>query len=373
MPLKFWGILLILLALPLSFLNIWLIQQLNLKAEIRLPIQTTFKVSLPNLTPKPSLTQPIINLEEVFNPKAQSLALVDQKKTWTLIATGDVIPARSVNFQTQQRGDFTWAFAKTAQTLKSADLTFINLETPLLASCPTTNEGMVFCGDSRHLEGLHLAGVDIVSLANNHSGNWNTAGIEETKQLLGNQGMLVTGIDNQPTYRKIKNINVAFLGFNDIPEFAQGIVSAQEEKIKAQIKEAKKQADLVVIAFHWGVEYTTQPTERQINLAHLAVDSGADLIIGNHPHWIQPLEFYKGKLIVYAHGNFIFDQMWSQKTREGMVGKYTFYDNKLIGAEFLPVQIDDYGQPHFLEGADKQRILDDLKTQSEILRQNASL
>src|SRR4030042_613941 len=100
MPLKFWGILLILLALPLSFLNIWLIQQLNLKAEIRLPIQTTFKVSLPNLTPKPSLTQPIINLEEVFNPKAQSLALVDQKKTWTLIATGDVIPARSVNFQT---------------------------------------------------------------------------------------------------------------------------------------------------------------------------------------------------------------------------------------------------------------------------------
>ena len=95
-------------------------------------------------------------------------------------------------------------------------------------------------------------------------------------------------------------------------------------------------------------------------MAHLAIDSGADLIIGNHAHWIQPLEIYKDKLIMYAHGNFIFDQMWSQETREGVVGKYTFYNKKLVDVEYSPIQIDDYGQPHFVEGEQKERMLKNL-------------
>src|SRR6185437_11714659 len=108
----------------------------------------------------------------------------------------------------------------------------------------------------------------------------------------------------------------------------------------------------------------------QSELAHLAIDSGADLVIGNHPQWIEPAELYKGKLITYAHGNFVFDQMWSEKTEEGIVGKYTFYDKRLIDVEYLPIKIEDYGQPYFLQGTDKQKILDQMKQDSEELANN---
>ncbi len=262
----------------------------------------------------------------------------------TIIATGDIIPARSVNYQTVTRNDFKWPYLKTADILKKADITFVNLETPLLSKCPLTQEGMIFCGDSRNIEGLVYAGVDIVNLANNHAGNYGKEGIDSTINLLNANKISVTGISGA-TILDIKGLRFAFLGYNDISKSQPGISNVDEEKIKTEIVMAKKSADIVIIAFHWGTEYTDKPNERQIYLAHLAIDSGADLIIGNHPHWIQTVEKYKGKHITYAHGNFIFDQEWSQKTKEGVIGKYTFKDKELINVEFFPVQINDYGQP----------------------------
>jgi len=84
-------------------------------------------------------------------------------------------------------------------------------------------------------------------------------------------------------------------------------------------------------------------------IGHLAIDDGADLVIGNHPHWVQGVEIYHDKLITYAHGNFIFDQMWSQETREGVVGRYTFYGTRLIRVDYRPVLISDYAQPAWLD------------------------
>jgi poly-gamma-glutamate synthesis protein (capsule biosynthesis protein) len=72
-------------------------------------------------------------------------------------------------------------------------------------------------------------------------------------------------------------------------------------------------------------------------------------VIGNHPHWVQPVELYNGHLITYAHGNFIFDQMWSQETREGMVGRYTFYGTRLVRVDYKPLVIDNYAQPRWLD------------------------
>ena len=107
-------------------------------------------------------------------------------------------------------------------------------------------------------------------------------------------------------------------------------------------------------------------------LGHFTIDSGADLVIGNHPHWIQPIEIYKGKLITYAHGNFVFDQEWSLKTKQGVVGKYTFYDNQLVDVEFLPIQIENYGQPFFLAGQAKKSILESMKIQSKIFSSSSN-
>jgi poly-gamma-glutamate synthesis protein (capsule biosynthesis protein) len=166
----------------------------------------------------------------------------------------------------------------------------------------------------------------------------------------------------------VRGTTFAFLGYNDIGTKQEGISWADETTIKNDIANARKNADVVVVMYHWGIEYRDQPDGRQKYLGHLTIDAGADLVIGNHPHWIQPIEFYKGKLITYAHGNFVFDQEWSLKTKQGVVGKYTFYDNSLVDVEYFPVLIENYGQPTFLTGDEKKMILDDMKKQSTILK-----
>ena len=112
----------------------------------------------------------------------------------------------------------------------------------------------------------------------------------------------------------------------------------------------------MVVQFHWGKEYERQPMpdpgvptpDDPVTIGHDAIDWGADIVIGNHPHWYQGVEVYKGKLITYAHGNFVFDQMWSEDTREGVIGTYTFYGTQLVAASWKPVRSYDYGQPVFM-------------------------
>jgi poly-gamma-glutamate capsule biosynthesis protein CapA/YwtB (metallophosphatase superfamily) len=314
------------------------------------------------LLPSPS-TLPYPTLNTIFTQPHDWTATISTEKKITLIATGDIIPARSVNFQTYQQKDPLWAYKKIADFTSSGDLTFINLETPLITNCPLTQEGMVFCGDVRHLQGLKLLGVDVASLGNNHAGNHGEKGLQETVKLLESQGIAATGVDDtnhSAVFKEIKGVKFAFLGYNDITSPQPGVLDVDLDRIKKDIAQAKSQADVVVVTYHWGVEYRDQPDDRQKELGHFTIDAGADLVIGNHPHWIQPVELYKGKLITYAHGNTIFDQMWSQKTREGVIGKYTFLGKNLIDVEYLPLQIDNYGQPHFLEGAQKNKILEEM-------------
>lgn len=305
-----------------------------------------------------------LTIDKIFSEHKQFEGL-DPEKIITVIATGDVIPARSVNFQSTQRKSFTWPFEKTADVLKSADITFINLETPLMKNCQLINEGMKFCGSDKHIEGLLLAGIDVANFANNHSANYGKEGIDETKKLLEDNGILVTGLGGA-VIKDVKGIKFAFLGYSDI-EKTPLVSEVEEEKIKTEVAQARKNADVVIVQFHWGTEYVTAPEERQKFLGRLAIDSGADLVIGNHPHWIKPVEIYRSKLITYGHGNFVFDQEWSQKTKEGAVGKYTFLGKDLIDVEFFPVEIKDYGQPYFLEGEKKQKILNEMYQESKKL------
>lgn len=333
-------------------------------------------------TPTPQFSPSLITLGHIFLGDHTWIATLSAERVRTVIATGDVLLARAVNLRTIRYNNFRWPFEKTADVLRTADVTLINLETPLIKNCPVTAEGMVFCGDQRNVEGLVFAGVDVVNIANNHVGNWGRQGVEETVAALSESGLIPVGHEN-PVYLTKGNegdkpavaasdaamagkgderdMKFAFLGYNDVGR-QTGIRHVDDETFEDDIRLAKQNVAIIVVSFHWGVEYTHEPTERQREIAHRAIDAGADLVIGNHPHWIQPAEIYNGKLIVYSHGNFIFDQMWSQKTREGIIGRYTFYDEKLIDAEFLPVIIEDFGQPRWADGEEKKRIIDTLKT-----------
>lgn len=340
---------------------------------------TTYILALPknNL-----ITQKLINrfsgelYPHVYQPTVPTLAMIfENDHTWTaslsaerkriVVATGDIIPARSVNNSIMERNNPLWPYEKVKDTITSLnpDILFVDLETPLINNCPRTVEGMIFCGEDENVEGLKYIGVTLANLANNHIGNYGEEGVKETMALLQKKNISYTGI-NGAHYQTIRGITFGFLGYNDIGTQPR-ISNTINANIAHDIAAAKQKADIIIVQFHWGTEYQSQPDTRQVELAHLTIDAGADVIMSNHPHWIQPVELYKGKLITYAHGNFVFDQMWSEETKHGVVGKYTFYDNQLIDLEFLPIYIADYGQPYFLEGEAKQEVLNNMYEESK--------
>lgn len=269
-------------------------------------------------------------------------------ETYTLIFGGDVMLGRSVNTQILKHGDLSWPFRQISSLLSEADLTMVNLESPFRSGCKPTDGGMIFCADPRSIEGLQTAGIDIVNLANNHINNQGEEGISETIDILNKNSIAFVGVDPRVDPQKsiftINNTNVAFVAFNDIPPFVSGISQASPDNIKTQITSARKDADIVIATFHWGLEYEPR-TSRQVELAHLAIDSGADIVVGHHPHWVQASEEYLGKPIYYSLGNLVFDQMWSEETRKGLLLKLTYSGSKLLKQEQLPIKIFDYGSP----------------------------
>lgn len=322
--------------------------------------QSNDNLIIKSITPIP--ISPKIEVSKLFkylSPEKRSKELnTGDSQEIRLMATGDVIPARSVNFQMVKRNDFRYPFLKTADLLNTADIVFINLESPLVPKCSTTVEGMIFCGNERAVGGFNFANVKIASLANNHIGNYGNDGIDNTIKLLEKNNISVTGVNEKQTILTIKGKKFGFLGYNDIEKNDKLKISlAYKDAIATEVASLKKETDFVIVAFHWGIEYNSNPTSGQKELAHLAIDNGADLIIGNHPHWVQGVEIYKNRFISYAHGNFIFDQMWSRETREGVVGEYVFGENGLKDVSYYPVVIEDYAQPRFAKEEEADKIL----------------
>lgn len=298
-----------------------------------------------------------ITIEQIFDGMSPEI----DDEVWSLIVTGDVMLGRTVNYKTITYDDYAWAFRKVADTLNQADITFINLENPLVKNCPIKNDGMIFCSSTRHIEGLLHAGIDVVGISNNHTMNYGISGLNDTLEVLKQNELVSVGVEN-PAYKSLHNIKIAFLAYNEIECIYGGIACIEKETIQNDIETARDSgAELIVVMYHWGTEYTHQPSQRQIDLAHYTIDSGADLVLGNHPHWYQPVEVYDGKVIMYSHGNLIFDQMWSEKTREGVIGKYFFSGNRLIDVEFIPTYIHDYGQPQILSDNRGNEIIKNLK------------
>lgn len=323
--------------------------------------------AVPTPTPEPTPVPAPLTLNDIFPPR--DISSLDPSRLRTVIATGDVIPARWTDRQIRQRGnDFFYPLSATADIIAAADLTAINLEAPLVEGCPPQEAGtFTFCGLPGFAGALQQAGIDVVTLENNHIGNWGMQGFQETVQHLEAAGL--QWADRQTaTIVDVRGLKFGFLAFNAVLE------QVDRQAMATQIKALRPQVDVLAIAVHWGAEYVSVPAtapgvadDDPVELAHLMVDSGADWVIGNHPHWVQAVEVYKGKFIAYAHGNYIFDQMWSYETRVGVIGKYTFYDDRLVQVEYIPTLIDNYAQPIPMSGPDAQAVLDGMRAASEQL------
>jgi len=284
------------------------------------------------------------NPSSIFFSNNQKVSNIEN---FTLTTTGDIGLGRYVNHMIITHNDPNFPFLHISQYLRSADLTITNLESPLIKNCPTIITGFRFCGQDTNIDGLLHAGIDTVNLANNHTTNYGIEGLIETQNLLEENGIIGFGVNNEIKYTNIKGYNIALLGFVELGNNWHGLTNATENTIKSLIREARNHADIVIAAFHWGNEYTHNPSENQIRLGRLAVENGADLILGNHAHWIQPYEIYQGKYIIYAQGNTIFDQDWSEKTKQGVLYTFEFANGKFNLIDEKYTIIEHNSQPRF--------------------------
>jgi len=262
--------------------------------------------------------------------------------------------------------------------LWKSDLVFGNLEGPIIEGRTIADGEMVFRANPNLVSVLSDNNIGILSLANNHIPNFGEEGIKSTITKLGYQNIYTVGAGQgeaayAATIVNVKGIKIAFLAYNDpmttqagyaATEGHYGVALMDSSRLKDDITKAKGKADLVVIYMHSGEEYETVPTSRQINFAHLAIDNGADLVIGSHAHVVQSVEKYQNKYIVYGLGNFIFDQMFSLPTRQGIMARFILTKTGVKNVEFIPYLINDYCQPTPVKGDDANKILKLLKLDS---------
>ncbi|PCI19526.1 hypothetical protein COB64_03620 [Candidatus Wolfebacteria bacterium] len=258
----------------------------------------------------------------------------------SLMFVGDIMLDRGVKKSVDKNfdGDISALF-KHMVLLQSADILFGNLEGPVSDKGTDLGNKYSFRMDPQALPALKNAGFDILSFANNHVGDWGRTAFEDTLERLKENNLLFAGAGRnskeaeEPRIITKNGITVGYLAFSDLgPSWiaakgdTSGILLANNPHFEEIISNAAAQVDALVVSFHWGNEYKPH-SSRQTKLSHQAIDAGAKLIIGHHPHIIQDTEEYKNGIIAYSLGNFIFDQHFSQATMEGLLLDITLVKN----------------------------------------------
>lgn len=273
---------------------------------------------------------------------------VEIKRPVSLLFVGDLMFDRYIRQVAEKRGN-NFSFEKMGDLLDQADLVVANLEGPVTdnqSRSVNTEIGakghLVFTFDQSLAKTLYDENIKLVNIGNNHIGNFGTEGIKQTKEKLTEAQVGFFGHDQMEYRTKIENIGGTKIGFANYNQF----IEASPDKTLEGIKNLKNQADFVVVYTHWGVEYKTgEPEENIKKIAHLFVDSGADLIIGTHPHVVESEEEYQGKRIYYSLGNFIFDQYFSSETKRGLAVRVKIDpESRQIEFENINLIIDNNGQ-----------------------------
>jgi hypothetical protein len=269
----------------------------------------------------------------------------------TMVAAGDVNMGRQTG-QKILRGEVDYPFSKLNGYLAEPNITFVNLESQLAdlgGETDDPNSDYRFAGPPEGAKSLADAGVDVVSLANNHMWDYGKNRLFETLDNLEQAEVRYVGASKdsakkaEPVILTIKNRRIAFLAtttlLNGYEKAGAGeYVSFDNfDVIKSQIAELKDKVDWVFVSIHTGVEYKQKPTQRMIDVSHELINAGADAILGSHPHVIQPIEIYNGKPIFYSFGNFAFWQPFSFWTQHSYLARFTLFEPHKVGYEIIPV------------------------------------
>ena len=344
------------------------------------PITAAFAPFMLRLAESKALVAAGLNVRALAGMLAPVLA--STTPTFDMAVAGDIILGRGVNNKMVAYNDYLYPYRKVRDEFMSADWRVANLECTItnLVSPPRDPFTFTFVTAKRAVDGLVYSGIQTVSVANNHADNAGVDAFVDMLHTLRDHNIAYCGGGNnlvearRPAIQTVKGVRVALLAYNEVPPGgpyasagSPGIAPVDLVTLSHDIAAARQQADLVIPFFHWGIEYTKDPTSHQQQVAHTAIDAGADMVLGSHPHWIQAMEAYKGRLIVYCLGNFIFDQDWSVPTLEGTMLHLYWRGTTLASIRFVPYRIMDRCQPTIVSPAHAVDIFDRMWSGTDLL------
>ncbi len=304
----------------------------------------------------------------------------------TITVAGDLMLTRRVG--QAHRDDPAAPLRPYAKRLAAAEITVGNLESTLSTDGEPTQGGDSFGADPEILDGLELAGFDLVSLANNHVGDYGRGAMLQTFEELDDSeiGYFGAGSDldraRRPAVITDGKIKIGFIGTEsvgetpaatgsrpgtnrlDMPPRTGPLDRAALDRISGDIRRLAAAVDLVIVVPHWGTQYTHVPEQSQRQAARAFAEAGADLVIGGHPHWVQGWERFGDTTVVHSLGNFVFDMDFQTKTRDGILVEIVAWDGVVKAVEPVPYRIDDAFTPRPASPARAASILADIAEHS---------
>ncbi|TDD18998.1 hypothetical protein E1218_24975 [Kribbella turkmenica] len=302
-----------------------------------------------------------------------------------LTAGGDVMLGRRVATAAARAGDVSRPLRAIGPRLAAADLTVLNLESTLSRAGTPQQGGDSFAAPPGVVAGLRAAGVDVLSLANNHTGDFQRWALIETVRLVRTGGIQPVGAGSnlveaaRPAIVERDGVRFGFLAFNAIGETPRATSSSPGAfslrmpprtgplntgdlaAVTRAVTTLKAVVDVVVVLPHWGQQYTHTPVPAQRTVAEALTQAGADLVIGGHPHWVQSVQFLPGKVVAHSLGNLVFDMDFSQQTQEGVLLELTYWGKTLKAARLTPYVIGSDFSPRVVTGARAEQILSDIR------------
>jgi len=268
-----------------------------------------------------------------------------------ILLAGDVMLSRYVGIVAREKGDPGWPLHDVSVLLSSADIAFANLESPFSDRGRVVDKGMIFKAEPAMIEALELAGIDIVSTANNHARDCGRYGVEYTLDWLEQHGIAAVGTGataeaaRRGTVLDRNGIRFGFLAYTydqsngNYLDLDDRIAMLDTGQVAADVKNILERADVAIVSMHAGVEYQRTPNVQQQEFAHAAIDAGASVVAGHHPHVTQPVESYGKGVIFYSLGNLVFDQFQQKETQRGWIGDIRFAGKRMAEYHVIPVDI----------------------------------
>ncbi len=262
-----------------------------------------------------------------------------------------------------QEKDTSYFLKNVKSIFDQDDLTIANLEGPLTTATSHAEKQFAFKGKTEYVNILKDGNIDAVTIANNHSQDYFSQGLSDTKETLKQADIPYFGL-GEVAKVEVKNKTFGFLSYSSASSYSFSNTMIQQ--MKSDVSKLKKEVDVVIVYYHWGIEREGTPLQSQRDLGHQTIDAGADLVVGSHPHVLQGIETYKDKKIVYSLSNFCFGGNRNPSDKDSMIYQYTFdfEDEKVVGTsdKIIPVMIsstksrNNY-QPTIASGTDAERIL----------------